>query len=540
MADRDVTVDIIARDKTASATRSAERNFDRLNKKTKKSIHDIIGGDDTKGGILKTLTSVANTVASTATSVVGSVVSSVVGGAIVAALGVALSAAVASAIVSGVALGAGAGLLVVAALALRTNKRVSSQFTHTADVIKKSFTRAASPLVGPFVKAIKSFEGLAKRLEPIFRQMFKSLAPFVGTFTKVFHGIVLEVVTALAASMPSIKAAFAGLATALPTVGKALSGFIRALLANPDIIDNVTRNLVTLVTGPLKILGPMLNGLMVLMSAWNNFSILLNQTSSKLWADLVRYFDSGSGALARLKAAWAPLKVAIADVWNTLKAFAAADTTGEINQKFLDLVASVKRLWGPMRTFFGAVWSEAWAFVKRVWNSEVVPWWNGTAKPWLKREIDGFISAIFKSAVDKAVAWLKSLPGKAVAALASLPGAILNAIGSKMYDVGSSLGRKLLSGITGATSGGVGGAIGGIISRLFSGGVQSWAPAMTFAGGGSFAATSGVGRTGGATPVSVNNTVHVSLDGAPFRSMTATAVHESEKRTEFRSRVGRR
>jgi hypothetical protein len=46
-------------------------------------------------------------------------------------------------------------------------------------------------------------------------------------------------------------------------------------------------------------------------------------------------------------------------------------------------------------------------------------------------------------------------------------------------------------------------------------------------------------RTGGVTPVSVSNEVFVNLDGAPFRAMTARAISASEARTAWRNKVRR-
>ncbi len=47
-------------------------------------------------------------------------------------------------------------------------------------------------------------------------------------------------------------------------------------------------------------------------------------------------------------------------------------------------------------------------------------------------------------------------------------------------------------------------------------------------------------RTGGPTPVSVQSTVNVLLDGAPFRQMTAQAVEQDRRRERWRQKVGTR
>lgn len=66
---------------------------------------------------------------------------------------------------------------------------------------------------------------------------------------------------------------------------------------------------------------------------------------------------------------------------------------------------------------------------------------------------------------------------------------------------------------------------------------------LTFGGGDAGASwrtggDAGTSRTGGATPVSVESTVMVNLDGQPFRQMTATAIESDRKRERWRQKVG--
>lgn len=64
--------------------------------------------------------------------------------------------------------------------------------------------------------------------------------------------------------------------------------------------------------------------------------------------------------------------------------------------------------------------------------------------------------------------------------------------------------------------------------------------AGNYAAGDSFGITAAGQRARAGGPVTVNSQVAVSLDGRPFREMTATQVSNSEKRVAFRQRVGRR
>jgi hypothetical protein len=52
--------------------------------------------------------------------------------------------------------------------------------------------------------------------------------------------------------------------------------------------------------------------------------------------------------------------------------------------------------------------------------------------------------------------------------------------------------------------------------------------------------SSGRARTGGPTPVALTSSVAVSLDGRPFREMTAKAIETTNRRRDFRTKVGKR
>ncbi len=60
------------------------------------------------------------------------------------------------------------------------------------------------------------------------------------------------------------------------------------------------------------------------------------------------------------------------------------------------------------------------------------------------------------------------------------------------------------------------------------------------AGGQTFAETPRGQTVGGAGQIAVTNQLAIDIDGTPFRNFTARAVRDSERRTAFRNRVGRR
>lgn len=132
---------------------------------------------------------------------------------------------------------------------------------------------------------------------------------------------------------------------------------------------------------------------------------------------------------------------------------------------------------------------------------------------------------------------------------------LFSAAASWLKGVGGAIVQGLADGISAGWSK-VSGAIGGLLTKAknaipswarsalgFGADTNGWRPAQFAAqfaggGGGNFAAGGGGSRTGGPTPVSVD--VGVSLDGAPFYAMTSKVVVASEKRTAWRTKVGKR
>jgi hypothetical protein len=365
-----------------------------------------------------------------------------VAGAAGAALGVTLAVALAAAVVPALAaaltavagLGLGAGLLGLGAFALKDVKSLQKALGGLGDALKSVGRWAAMPLLKPLETAIHSITSLVKGLGPTFRSIFTGLAPIVQPLTDAISGFVKNVLGGLKDSMPGIVALFKGFSQALPGVGAALGDFFRTIFGNKDLLDNVARALTGLVTGPLKLLGPLISGLTVIFAALNNAVIL----SSQGWGEIGRAIESfinTSGALDRVRQAWAPLGAAIQVVWDKLKAFAGEDDTGKLALRMNDLITSIKTAWGQLGPFLSVLLSEAWGVIREKWDQIVVPWWNNTAKPWLQTEIKKAFETAFelakKAVEDKlnglatsAMAKLRALPGQIGAALSGIVGAV--------------------------------------------------------------------------------------------------------------------
>jgi hypothetical protein len=359
-------------------------------------------------------------------------------------------------------------------------KELDDAVTNLGDTLKRVGQEAARPLLEPLTTGIGDLSELVDQLGDDFEGIFTSLAPVIPLLTEAFGKFSGQVVRGLADSMPGIVAAFEGFARILPTVGRWIGDFFRTIFGNSDLIDNITEDLFRIIFGPLKLLGPLISGLTVLFGVLTNAVELSSQGWGIIKQTLLDFVDGGTGALNRLSEAWAPLKVAIQNVWDTLKAFAGEDDPEKLAARFDDVVQSIREAWGPLKEFLGVAWDEAWAFIKRIWDEKVVPWWEETAAPWLKSALSAAMDAAWNLAKEKASQKIEELKAAALARLRTLPGLVLGAlIGPLGSVVAQAFGRAVSAAISGAASvvsgainrirqlpGQVGAALAGIRSRV--------------------------------------------------------------------------
>lgn len=353
-------------------------------------------------------------------SAIGSLIGSDLGLTIVVALVAAASPLIAAFIASTVGLLTGGAIIAAAAFALKENDKVVTAAKKTASTIKEVFVSAASGLAGPISDALTSIGKDIKSLQPLFTKIFNAITPSIKSLTSAFKPFVSNILNGILKSMPGINAAFAGLAKALPMVGKAFGDFFETLFSDDKLISKITTDIGYFITFLLNVAGPVIKGLTVIFGAFNNTMRILTGGLMGQITQLSLIFDMNSGALGRLKEAWGPLGKAISDVWQALKDFAAAETEEEIKTKLTVLVQKIKETWGPLKEFMTVAWDEIWAFVIRIWDEKVVPWWKEKAKPFLIREVKEGTEEIFGDMGDDIVDSLRALPARAVDALGQL------------------------------------------------------------------------------------------------------------------------
>ncbi len=378
-------------------------------------------------------------------------ITATIGVAIGAVIGTAAVGAIAAAITSGAALLTGVGILGIGALVLKDNKKLKKSFEDTFGSIKKTLEKAAAPLIGPFIQGLKAIDKLFKDLAPDLTAIFKAAAPLVKILTTAFRDLLQPIIKGIKDSMPGVIAAFEGLGAAMPALGEAIGNLFRTIFSNPELINRLTTQLVDFVTFLVNMAGPAIHGFTVLWGAFTN----LVEMSVKGWgmglSTLQTMFDNFTeGGLKRITEAWKPLWDQIKRVWKALEDFAAADTDDKLKTTFDSLVTEIKKLWGPLKTFLGTVWDEAWAFVKRIWNEKVVPWWNNTAKPWLMEKIKQGVKDAFKAAGQAIVDEISTWPGKVTTKLGEMVSKAKTTVVNGFAGAGSWLiqaGRNIIQGL---------------------------------------------------------------------------------------------
>lgn len=335
-----------------------------------------------------------------------------------------------------------------------------------SETFKKISVEAAKPLLKPLTGALNDVTELIRQLGPEFKSIFSSLAPVIKPLNDALGQFLGEIVRGLQDSMPGIVAAFEGLSNALPVVGKWIGDFFRTIFENDGVIDNTTEDIIKLVFGPLKLLGPVISGLTVLFGAWNNAMTLLKQVYGEVWGvitDSTTDFFQFGESITRIKEAWGPLGDAIQDVWDKIKAFAGEDNPGKLMWRFEELKESLKKAWEELKKFAQIVWDEIWLAIKRAWNEKVVPWWEGTAKPWLKEALgEAFDEAwdlVKKKTVAKleemkqsAINRIKAMVAAVILEITSMPGRAANALAGLAGQVASKINQAKAAAVQGAAS----------------------------------------------------------------------------------------
>lgn len=320
-------------------------------------------------------------------------VAAVFGASFVAALAASLATA-----------GIGAVFLGIGVVALKENEKIAKGFETLGNRIKKAFTGAAEPLIGPLLKAMNSLGAAAERVAPLMKQIFAGLAPAIAPLTAGITGFVEEFLKALTAdpsTMKGISDALSALGANLPRVGQALGELFANLASNENTVKNIGV-FFSILVNTLKVLGFVLdqasNVLAALVTSWH----LLQDAAGAAWDWITGTAVPGIvGAFQSLMSWGQSLWTSVVGVWNGVRSAVSSGVNAVVG-------------------FIGSLPGRAASALASLWQS---------------------ISSAFATAVSTARSKATELVTGAVSVVRGLPG-----------KVGTELG-KVKSAVTGAFSG---------------------------------------------------------------------------------------
>lgn len=552
MAERDVEIDIYANDKTAAGAASAGRNFKGLEDEVKKTGKRIAGEGKKAGDTF-------------ATSIIDGVRASAGKGTpILAGMAVAASPLIGATIAAAVLGGAGAGGIIGGVALAARDTRVQAAGKLLGERLLGGLENDASVLIGPLLDVFGQIVDRADDLDRIMSRVFAGVADDIGPLAESLlnAGVALGegLADAVEGAGPVIQELGNGVEAIAGAIGEGLSDLsdngVEAAQAVADIASaivlttNVTFGLVDalsrvygyarayaeVTTGDIaggvaivaamemqtKATGPLGEGYAFVGEEAEDAAAAVQSLNDEIFRAAATNI---SAAEANLRYA-ETVKTARDNVDGLSKV--SAEEEGNLLRQASAANALVESL---IRT--GASSDQVAAATVRA-RSEFI----GTATA---------MGATRARAEELANQYL-GIPANVNTRVnldSASASAELERIKARLGDIPSQINVAIRVTGTGASDS----AVRAALNKQNFGGVEGFAAAARhaearfMAGEGSAraaAAAGGVSRTGGPTPVSVENTLNVSLDGRPFYELTAEAVSTGASRSDFWRRVGKR
>lgn len=435
MAERDVTIDILARDKTGPATNSAKRNLSGLDKSASKTV----------GKISKFFSDAAPEMTASVSKMMASIGTSG-GAAAVAAIVAAIAVAapmIGAALAAGILLGLGGGVLVAGIISAVKDPKVSSAFDGLKTRAEKAFKNFGTPFKEPLIRAAKTFGDTIDRLAPAFERMGRKVAPLIDKLAPALAEMAEKAMPGIERAVEAAVPLFEALADQLPAIGAAVG----------DFFDSIADS------GPGAIL---------------IFKLLLDNTTNMI---------VGIGQA-----------IEILSKTFHLMARAVLSATSTVLGAIVSVTGVAAKIPGPMQ---------------RAWQAAN----------------EGARNA--KRSVDNMKASLNAVPSRKSVVVVAETGGAHSAIQKLQDSLNAIVNRQYTAVLSGRLD-----YFGAALADT-----ANWHPAQFAASNFTNSGSRG-SRTGG--PVQVESKVQVNLDGAPFYAMTAEVVNASERRQDWRNRVGRR
>jgi hypothetical protein len=481
---RDVEINVVAHDRTAVATASAGKNFDRLRKK----VNDVDKDGSKMGralsvGFGKSLTSLPSQLGA-------AVASAGIAGVVAAA---AIAPLIGATLVAGILLGLGGGFLVAGIIGAMRDPGVKSAASELGTTIKSTFSKATESFIGPVKQSMGLISGFLKNNAGEIKGLFDTIAPAVVPLTRAFLGLAKNALpgikTALQAAMPFILQ----IAEKAPALGTAIGKFFTTIAANGPTAS--------------KLFGQILDALIVIIPV-----------IAKIIGWITTFYST------------------MLSVWSAVIGVVRAGVTGVI-ASYVSFRESLSSIWASIR----ATISGAMAAIRGVISAGVA---SAIAVFLRIRQIVSVVSSAFSAARSAAASRIGAL----ISLVASIPGRVRGAVGSLggiLVGAGRSLVQGLINGINAmlgrvrAAASSVRNAVSGLAGLLpFGGGDGGFQ--FNFGASPAFAASGGGTRRTEAPrqPLTVDNRVY--LGNELLDARVKTIVRDELDTRAHRASVGRR
>lgn len=272
MADRDVTFDLVARDKTSSGIQSVERNLKRVSKQSdvlNRQFKDMGKGNvatQMVQGVLKSAGSLTRAIGksfSSAVSASGPLIQSAVGVALIAAA-TGGSAAMASAMVGGAGLGGVVGGVLLASKDARVNAAFTSLGRYATDRLQD----AAQSFVPATVKAVNTARSAFGRMLPNLRRVFEKSSTWVEPLTRSLGRAAELALSGITKAVTKADPIIRVIGQGIEMIGKSVGKFFGDLSDNGDTLAFVLKNVFIVISSSINIAAVAIN---VLVEAFEFF-----------------------------------------------------------------------------------------------------------------------------------------------------------------------------------------------------------------------------------------------------------------------------
>ncbi len=578
---RDVEFNVTADDKTGTALASAERHFEESQKRIDKINKDHASKrqndlDESAAKIGRRLESVFGDVSpklaqslAKGFASAGEAVAPVLGGVILGALPL-IGATISGAIIGGAGLGGVVGGFLIAA----KDARVQGAITSLSTQLQKRLTADASTFIEPAAKAVETIGKAINSIDfgKIFRDSSKYVAPLAAGVSKFIERIGAGVQAMISKAGPAIESISMGIAGIGDAIGDWFEDMADHGVAAGQALDTVFKTVEFTIRAVGKTVTTLTTafGLLARVGAFGQEAQLnfirmsmnaeLAATNTEKVSDATRgltsrvqgfsyaysssaeamdltnqYLEDSAAAMADAEKAARDLINANHTLFDTETSLGAAvdaatkarkengrtldahTEKGRANREALSGVATAANAEYAAFVRVNGEGPKSAAVAENLRNKFIA---LATKLGASKTEANNLANSILNIPAKKDVK-IKADPSDAIAASRDAKAAI-NSVNSRSVTLTVNVNASRLASVENRLN-----RLGG---SMYNAANASWAASDM---------NSGMARTGGPSPVNVNNSIAVNLDGTPFYAMSVQAARQRSERDAWRQKVGR-